>query len=118
MTVSSAARDPRWELNLAAVDAIPAHRRLLRLARWLIPLADDPEERQALGVTLLERLRFSTAETRNVAHLLGNYPVVLSPVDSSAGSKASCSDFRHAFQIQYLQRISQYNKSSLQGGLR
>jgi tRNA nucleotidyltransferase (CCA-adding enzyme) len=79
-----AAGDPRWELNLAAVDAIPRWRTNLRLVRWLIPMADDPEEREALGRALTTRLKFSTADTRGVADRLRHYPILLSPVDSSA----------------------------------
>ena len=89
---SVATDDPRWELNLAAIDVIGAERYLLRLARWLIPLSDDPEEREALGRALMTRLKFSTAETRSVADRLRHYPILLSPVDSSAEARRWLAD--------------------------
>ena len=34
--IAPARRDPRWELNLAAMDSIPPTRSLLRLVRWIL----------------------------------------------------------------------------------
>jgi tRNA nucleotidyltransferase (CCA-adding enzyme) len=82
--LAPAASDPGWEITLAGVDAISAARPLLRVARWLIAIADDGESRAALGREMMERLRFSNAGTRQVVHLLRHYPPILSPVDSAA----------------------------------
>ncbi|MFQ5689956.1 MAG: CCA tRNA nucleotidyltransferase [Gemmatimonadota bacterium] len=101
----TARNDARWELNLAAVDAIRASRPLLRLVRWLLPEASAAEEsgrdpagsparehgsdreavgREARGLEVLRRLRFSNAEQRRVGRLLRFYLPLVGPMDSSA----------------------------------
>lgn len=80
----AARREGPWELNLAAVDAIAPVRPLLRLARWLVPIGTDGEEREKRAGELMARLRFSNAETRRVTHLLFHYEPLVSPVDGSA----------------------------------
>ncbi|MFQ5678873.1 MAG: CCA tRNA nucleotidyltransferase [Gemmatimonadota bacterium] len=82
----------RWELNLGAVDALPASRPLLRLARWLVPVADEAELREARGRSLMHRLRFSNADTRWTTHLLRHYEPLPSPVDSAATLREWLSD--------------------------
>lgn len=76
--------DPRWELDLATVDAIPRGRDRLRLVRWLVPIAESAGERGARAARLLERLKFSNADRRYVLERLRNYPILLNPADSSA----------------------------------
>ncbi len=73
-----------WELNLGAVDAIPAARPILRLARWLVPVGASGEQRAERARALMERLRFANAEVRRVADLLLHYEPLVSPVDSAA----------------------------------
>lgn len=82
--LSEAAGSSRWQLDLAAVDRLPAHRGHLRLARLLVPVADEGERREELGREVMERLRFSNAELRRVTHLLRHYPPLIGPMDSSA----------------------------------
>lgn len=80
----AAGEDPRWELDLGAVDAVAPTRPLVRLARWLVPVAADGEEREARGRELLERLKFSNRATERVAGLLRHYDRLPSPTDSDA----------------------------------
>ena len=82
--LAAAAAAPRWELDLAAVDALPPVRRALRLARLLMPIAEDREARASRARDLLRRLKFSNARTERVSHLLRHYPPVVSPLDSAA----------------------------------
>ncbi len=105
--MAGAPRDPRWELNLAAVDAIGSSRMRLRLARWLLSGhlldaqgAEEPggdEEpagrlRSESGRSLLGRLRFSNADIKRVTHLLLHYSPLVSPVDSAAQIRSWLSD--------------------------
>jgi tRNA nucleotidyltransferase/poly(A) polymerase len=103
--IAQARRDPRWELNLAAVDSIPPTRSLLRLVRWI--LAPDVAEsigdsaaaagsdvaagseaaaelRAGRGQAILSRLRYSNADTRRAVHLLRHYHPLVGPIDSAA----------------------------------
>lgn len=80
----AAAEDPRWEANLGAVDAIPAHRRLLRLVRWIVPIGEEGELRARRGERLLRRLKSPNAAIRRASHLLRHYQPLPSPVDSAA----------------------------------
>ena len=90
-----------WREHLGTVDAVPEHRPLLRLARLLVPLgvreptaAGVPEATGVPGpragaedesvARLMERLRFSNAERRTVATLVGSYLPFPSPLDSAA----------------------------------
>ncbi|MFO7588231.1 MAG: tRNA cytidylyltransferase [Gemmatimonadota bacterium] len=89
-----AARDPRWQETVAAVDAIGPHRPLLRLVRWLLALPRDErvadsgdETEDAGGVTverILRELKFPNAEIRRVRHLWSHYLPLVHPADSSA----------------------------------
>jgi tRNA nucleotidyltransferase/poly(A) polymerase len=74
----------RWELNLGAVDAVSRRRPLVRLARWLVPVSDDGDEREEAGRELMERLKFSNAATDRVAALLEHYDRIPGPMDSDA----------------------------------
>lgn len=80
----AAERDPRWELDLGAVDAVASPRGLVRLARWLVPVAGDGAEREERGRKLLERLKFSNRATERVAGLLRHFDRLPSPTDSDA----------------------------------
>ncbi len=80
----AAEEDPRWELDLGAVDAVAPSRKLVRLARWLVPLAEEGEEREERGRELLERLKFSNRATERVAGLLRHFDRLPSPTDSDA----------------------------------
>lgn len=92
-------QDPRWELSLAAVDAIPPHRVPLRLTRWLLSglrlgdaeEAERPGEHERAGRLrfrqgrdLLERLRFPNALVKRVTLLLKHHQPLVSPTDSAA----------------------------------
>jgi len=85
-----AARDPRWQETIAAVDAIGPHRPLLRLVRLLLALprvegADATGEEGVEAVErILRRLKFSNAELRAVRHLWEGYLPLVHPADSSA----------------------------------
>lgn len=81
---AAVAGDPFWEVNLAAVEALPRTRPLLRFARWLVPIAEEAEARAERGRDLMHRLKFSNAEIDRVSHLLVSYQPLVSPVDSSA----------------------------------
>ncbi|MGH7541155.1 MAG: CCA tRNA nucleotidyltransferase, partial [Gemmatimonadota bacterium] len=74
----------RWAANLRAVDAIASPRRRLRLARWLVPIAEEGEARRERGAALLGRLRFSNADTDFVLHLLRHYLPLVGPMDAAA----------------------------------
>lgn len=76
--------DPRREIYLAAVDALPPTRVPLRLARWLVPVAEDGERRAEAVREITERLRFSNRERDRVVHLVANYQPLVSPTDSAA----------------------------------
>ncbi|MEE9471960.1 MAG: CCA tRNA nucleotidyltransferase [Gemmatimonadota bacterium] len=112
--IAPARRDPRWKLNLAAVDSIPPTRSLLRLVRWILApgvaeLIDDSaaagsaavdseatdsaaaagseaaaELRAECGQAILSRLRYSNADTRRAVHLLRHYHPLVGPLDSAA----------------------------------
>ncbi len=79
-----ASSDPRWELDLGAVDAMSAARPLVRLARLLVPIGADGEARDRRARELLERLRFSNADTDRVTRLAALYEPVPAPTDSDA----------------------------------
>ena len=81
--LEAAVADPRFELELAAVDAIPARRSLLRLAR-LLAAAGIGETGRAAAVSVLERLRFSRQDTQTVADLVEHLATPVSPTDSDA----------------------------------
>ncbi len=81
--LEEAAADPRFELELAAVDAIPARRPLLRLAR-LLAVAGTGEHGREAAISALERLRFSKQDTQRVAHLVEHLATPVSPTDSDA----------------------------------
>lgn len=80
----AAERDPRWELHLAAVDAVARTRPLVRLARWLVPVGEDGEERSERGGEILLRLKFSNRAVERVLHLLQHYEPLPGPTDSDA----------------------------------
>lgn len=80
----AAGEDPRWELNLAAVDSIPRARTLLRLTRWLVPLSDDGGTRAERGRELCRRLKFSNAVRDRVSTLLEQLDRIPGPTDSDA----------------------------------
>lgn len=83
--LSSVAReDPRWASTLAAIDAIPPHRSSLRLVRLLLSLPRDEDPDGTRASELLDRLKFSNAETRRAAHLWREYLPLVSPADSAA----------------------------------
>jgi len=73
-----------WRRNLAAVDRVPRHRTRIRVARLLIPVAEEPESRRDAADALLERLRFSNADRQAVAHLVFHYLPFVGPLDSAA----------------------------------
>lgn len=77
-----------WRTHLATVDAIRSHRPLLRLARLLSPVAEDPDERAETADTLMTRLRFSNAEARDVARLVRGFLPFVSPMDSAAATRS------------------------------
>lgn len=79
-----AARARAWETTRRAVDEIGRHRPVLRLARLLVPIGDEPEARRRRGEELLGRLKFSNDRTARVRHLLEHYEPLVGPVDSSA----------------------------------
>lgn len=87
----AADRDPRWQETVAAVDAIGAHRPLLRLVRLLLalPRDEEPDTRPdgdggATVERILRRLKFSNAEIRRAGRLWDRYLTVVHPADSSA----------------------------------
>ena len=81
---SVARKDPRWASTLAAIDAIPAHRSLLRLVRLLLSLPRDGDPDGSKATELLDRLKFSKADTRRATHLWREYLPLVSPADSAA----------------------------------
>lgn len=74
----------RWRQHLGTLDFIGRHRPHVRLARLLFVVAEDSEKRATAAEALLERLRFSNADRRRVAHLVRHSFPFVSPVDSSA----------------------------------
>jgi len=80
----AAAEDPRWEIDLGAVDAIPAGRSGVRLARLLVGVGGDEDERRERAGRVLERLKFSNADTERAAHLVAAYEPLPAPTDSDA----------------------------------
>lgn len=79
-----AREDPRWASTLAAIDAIPAHRSSLRLVRLLLALPRDGDPEGTKASELLDRMKFSRAETRRAVHLWREYLPLVSPSDSAA----------------------------------
>lgn len=85
--LESPARDPRFELELAAIDGIPARHRLLRLTRLLATAGSGEEGREAVEATMT-RLRCSNAEIARVGHLVEHLGNPVSPTDSDAQIRA------------------------------
>ncbi len=81
--IADLATDPRFELYLAAVDAIPAARRALRIAGLLLPSRRADGEPVA-AEAVLRRLRFSNSEIRRTLHLVRHAEPLVGPVDSDA----------------------------------
>ena len=79
---------PDWRSHLETVDALRPHRPLLRLARLLTPVAEDPDGRGEAAEALMERLRFSNAERRDVSRLVRWFLPFVSPMDSAAGTRS------------------------------
>lgn len=80
----AAAGDPRWDLHLGAVDAVAPSRKRLRVGRLFLAVGGDPEERGARALALLERLKFSNADTDRITQLVRSYEPVPAPTDSDA----------------------------------
>ncbi len=78
------AEHPRREQYLRAVDEISREREIVRLARWLVPLAEQWGERSQEAKALLDRLKFSNEQSQRTLHLLENYRPLVGPMDSSA----------------------------------
>jgi len=78
------ADDPRREQYFRAVDEISPERAIVRLARFLVPLAEEWETREDEAKALLDRLKFSNDRSQRVLHLLENYRPLVGPMDSSA----------------------------------
>ena len=104
--LTAVASGSSWDLGLAAIDELAAHRPILRLVRLLALTADTAEGRRASGEVFMERLKFSNAIRRGVTHLLGCYGDLPGPVDSAArlrewlaacGPDAARDLFRFAF---------------------
>ena len=99
--IAPARRDPRWELNLAAVDSMPPTRSLLRLVRWILaPGIAEPGAAARLraerGQAILSRLRYSNADTRRAVHLLRHYHPLVGPIDSAAQIRSWLSEVEPA----------------------
>ncbi len=88
--------DPRWELDLGAVDAVARTRDRVRLARWLVPVGEDAGERTGRAGAILERLKFSNEATERVLGLLRHYETLPSPMDSDARIRAWLSEVGEA----------------------
>ncbi len=84
--------DPRWELDLGAVDAVARTRGIVRLARWLVPVGEDADERTERAGAILERLKFSNDATDRVTALLRHYETLPTPMDSDARIRAWLSE--------------------------
>ena len=83
--LEAAASQPRWEQTLAAVDCIPATRAILRLTRMVLAIDDpDSDGRAAAAAALLQRLKFSNADTRRIHTLVNHYLPLVNPADSEA----------------------------------
>lgn len=111
-----AARDPRWQEAMAAVDAIGPHRPLLRLVRWLLALprdeapgsgdeAGEAEEGEVVE-RMLRGLKFSNAEIRRARRLWVRYLPLVHPADSSARirewlSEVGPGDARDLFRLHF-----------------
>lgn len=75
---------PRREQYFRAVDEVSREREIVRLARWLVPLAEKWEARSDEARALLDRLKFSNDDSQRVLHLLENYRPLVGPMDSAA----------------------------------
>ena len=75
---------PRREQYFRAVDEISRERKIVRLARWMVPLGERWDTRSDDAKTLLDRLKFSNDDSQRVLHLLENYRPLVGPMDSSA----------------------------------
>jgi len=98
--------DAGWEVRLAAVDAIPSGRPLLRVAAWFLALGVDEEARARETDTLLARLKCSNADASRVAHLVRNSPPLVSAADSSARlrewlAEVTAASARDLFRLQF-----------------
>ena len=84
--LAGAATAPRWEQTLAAVDAIARTRVILRVARLLLAIDGEPDglHRADAAAALLQRLKFSRAETKRTRHLVTHYLPLVHPADSAA----------------------------------
>ncbi|MFQ5747547.1 MAG: CCA tRNA nucleotidyltransferase [Gemmatimonadota bacterium] len=101
-----ASRDPGWEVRLAAVDALPASRLLLRVAEWLLALGTDEDSRVRESEETLARLKFSNADSARVTHLVRHSPPLVSVTDSSASLRAWLAEVgersaRDLFRLQF-----------------
>jgi tRNA nucleotidyltransferase (CCA-adding enzyme) len=75
--IAQARRDPRWELNLAAVDSIPPTRSLLRLVRWILA----PDVAESIGDSAAAGSAAAGSEATDSAAAAGS--------DVAAGSEAA-----------------------------
>ena len=91
-----AAEAGEWDRTLRSVDLVGAHRELLRLARWLLPLGGDGDSRVARAEPLLERLKLSNVDTRTILGLLRHYQPFIGPMDSSAEVRGWLADVGRA----------------------
>lgn len=105
--VAEASRaDPAFELSLAAVEELPAHRPLLRLVRWWLPIGSDAEDRVERTRALTRRLKFSNADASRILHLMRHYEPPVSPTDSAAQircwlSEVGVSAARDLFRLRF-----------------
>jgi len=77
-----------WRRHLATVDAIRAHRPLVRLARLLLAADGGSGDVPGAAAGLLRRLKSSNADRQTVLDLLEGYLPFVSPMDSSAALRS------------------------------
>jgi len=77
-----------WRRHLATVDAVRAHRPLVRLARLLLAIDEEPTDVPGAAARLLQRLKSSNADRRTVIELLEGYLPFVSPMDSDAALRS------------------------------
>lgn len=97
--VAVAAEDREiWLKTVASVDEVPSHRPALRLARWLVQTAVEPDARAAAARSLTDRLRFSNADQKRVVHLVRHYLPFVGPLDSSSQQRRWLAEVEDAWR--------------------
>lgn len=89
--LDAAADSDAWESGMAAIDALPPSRPVLRLARLLLVIpgaGEEPDPGESATRAIVDRLKLSNADRRRVLALREHFLPFVNPLDSSAHLRA------------------------------